>query len=149
LAYTERWDGDMMPPLMVALERGFAGKQLRNGVFYIGWLGETSECDDLAFSEQALTRGATFLPLLASIPVRRVITGYYDSTPDHRPILGGISGLDGFYLAAGFSGHGFMLAPAVGEIMAGLIAGSTIDPLLQEFSLQRFTSCTANEGLQI
>jgi sarcosine oxidase subunit beta len=149
LAYTERCDRDLMHPLVVALERGFAGKQLRNGVFYIGWLGETSESDDLTFTEQALTIGTTFLPSMASLPVRRVITGYYDSTPDHRPILGDISGLDGFYLATGFSGHGFMLAPAVGEIMASVVAGSTSDPLLQEFSLRRFTSGTASEGLQI
>jgi sarcosine oxidase subunit beta len=149
LAYTERCEGELLHPLVVALERGFASKQLRNGVFYIGWLGETAESDDLAFTEQALTIGATLLPLMATLPVRRVITGYYDSTPDHRPILGGVSGLDGFYLATGFSGHGFMLAPAVGEIMAGLIAGSTSDPLLQEFSVQRFTASIANEGLQI
>ncbi len=149
LAYTERCDGEFLHPLVVALERGFAGKQLRNGVFYIGWLGETSESDDLAFTEQALTIGATLLPLMATLPVRRVITGYYDSTPDHRPILGGVIGLDGFYLATGFSGHGFMLAPAVGDIMASLIAGSTSDPLLQEFSLRRFAAGTAKEGLQI
>jgi hypothetical protein len=42
-----------------------------------------------------------------------------------------------------------MLAPAVGEIMASLIAASASEPLLQEFSLQRFTAATANEGLQI
>jgi len=138
-----------MHPLVVAQERSFAGKQLRNGVFYIGWLGETPESDDLTFTERALTAGATLLPLMAQLPVRRVITGYYDSTPDHRPIFGGIQGLDGFYLATGFSGHGFMLAPAVGEIMAGLISGAGIDPLVREFSLQRFAAGTANEGLQI
>jgi sarcosine oxidase subunit beta len=149
LAYTEPGEGEIMRPLVVALERGFAGKQLRNGVFYIGWLGETQESDDLTFTEQALTLGATLLPLMVSLPVRRVITGYYDSTPDHRPILGAISGLSGFYLATGFSGHGFMLAPAVGEIMANLIAESTSDPVLQEFSLQRFTGSSAGEGLQI
>ena len=149
LAYSERCEDELMRPLVVALERGFAGKQLRNGVFYIGWLGETQDSDDLTFTEQALTRGATLLPSMASLAVRRVVTGYYDSTPDHRPILGGISGLSGFYLATGFSGHGFMLAPAVAEIMANLIAGSTIDPLLQEFSLRRFTGSYAIEGLQI
>lgn len=149
LLYTERCEGDFMHPLVVALERGFAGKQLRNGVFYVGWLGETPESDDLTFTEQALTIGATLLPLMASLPVRRVITGYYDSTPDHRPILGSVSGRDGLYLATGFSGHGFMLAPAVGELMASSIAGSANDPLLQEFSLQRFNASTVNEGLQI
>jgi sarcosine oxidase subunit beta len=149
LAYTEPCDIALMHPLVIALERGFAGKQLRNGVFYIGWLGETPESDDLTFTEEALTLGATLLPLMSSLPVRRVITGYYDSTPDHRPILGGISGLDGLYLATGFSGHGFMLAPAVGEIIANLIAGLASDPLLQRFSIQRFAARTASEGLQI
>jgi len=149
LAYSERCEDELTRPLVVALERGFAGKQLRNGVLYIGWLGETQDSDDLTFTEQALTRGATLLPSMASLPVRRVVTGYYDSTPDHRPILGGISGLNGFHLATGFSGHGFMLAPAVGEIMANLIAGSTIDPLLQEFSLRRFIGSHASESLQI
>ena len=149
LLYTEPCEGDFMQPLVVALERGFAGKQLRNGVFYLGWLGETPDSDDLTFTEQALTLGATLLPLLETLPVRRVITGYYDSTPDHRPILGRVSGLDGLYLATGFSGHGFMLAPAVGEIVANSIAGSASDGLLQEFSLQRFSASTINEGLQI
>jgi len=149
LAYTEPCGGSLMAPLVVALERSFAGKQLRNGVFYIGWLGEAPESDDLTFTEQALTAGATLLPLMAEIPVRRVITGYYDSTPDHRPILGGISGLDGLYLATGFSGHGFMLAPAIGEMMAQLVTGSKIDPLFQEFSLERFAASPLSEGLQI
>jgi sarcosine oxidase subunit beta len=149
LAFTEPRDGSLMHPLVVALERSFAGKQLRNGVFYMGWLGETPESDDLTFTEQTLAAGAALLPLIAQLPVRRVITGYYDSTPDRRPILGGVGGLDGLYLAAGFSGHGFMLAPAVGEIMAGLITGSKIDPLLQQFSPQRFAARTASEGLQI
>ena len=89
------------------------------------------------------------MPLMTSLPVRRVITGYYDSTPDHRPILGGISGLDGFCLATGFSGHGFMLAPAIGEMLANFIAGSTSDPMLDEFSLRRFNASNVSEGLQI
>jgi sarcosine oxidase, subunit beta len=149
LAYTEPRGESLMHPLVVALERSFAGKQLRNGVFYIGWLDETPESDDLSFIEQALTAGATLLPLMAEMQVRRVITGYYDSTPDHRPILGAIGGLDGLYLATGFSGHGFMLAPVVGEIMAQLIAGSKIDPLLQDFSIGRFAASPVFEGLQI
>jgi sarcosine oxidase subunit beta len=149
LAYTEPRVGNLMHPLVVALERGFAVKQLLNGVFYIGWLRETPDSDDLTFIEAALSAGATLLPLMTDLPVRRVIAGYYDSTPDHRPILGSIGGLDGLYLAAGFSGHGFMLAPAVGETMANLIAGAGVDPLLQEFSLQRFITNTSAEGLQI
>jgi len=149
LAYTEPREASLMLPLVVALERSFAGKQLRNGVFYIGWLGETPDSDDLTFTEQALNAGSTLLPLMSRLPVRRVITGWYDSSPDHRPILDRVSGSDGLYLACGFSGHGFMLSPAVGELMAQLIASAGNDPLLPEFSLDRFSSDTAKEGLQI
>lgn len=149
LAYTEPMARPLMHPLVVALERGFAGKQLLNGVFYLGWLGETPETDNLTFTERALTAGSTLLPALAELPVRRIVEGVYDSTPDHRPILGEVPGMDGLFLATGFSGHGFMLAPAVGEMLAGLIAGRGSDPVLEHFSLQRFARSVEGEGLQI
>lgn len=149
LAYTEPLGKSVMPPLVVSLERGFAGKQLRNGVFYIGWLGETPDSDDLRFIERALSAGTTFVPEMESLPVRRVVTGFYDSTPDHRPILGPVRDYEGLHLATGFSGHGFMLAPAVGEIIANAIIGSKADRLLADFALERFATHTASEGLQI
>lgn len=149
LAYTEPWPEKVLPPLVVALDRSFAGKQLSNGVFYLGWLGETGNSDDLTFVERALSGGATLFPVLAELPVRRVIAGHYDLTPDARPILGTVAGLDGLYIAAGFSGHGFMLAPAVGECLAKLVAGEAADPVLKDFSLTRFADARRAEGLQI
>ena len=56
-----------------------------------------------------------------SFPV--LVEGFYDVTPDHQPILGAVHGLDGLWLAAGFSGHGFMMAPAVGRRLAAAISG--------------------------
>jgi sarcosine oxidase subunit beta len=44
-------------------------------------------------------------------------------TPDAHPILGGVPGIDGYLQAVGFSGHGFMLAPVVGRIMAEMALG--------------------------
>jgi sarcosine oxidase, subunit beta len=149
LAYTESLPERVLPPLVVAFGRSFAGKQLSNGVFYLGWLGETSDSDDLTFVERALSGGETLFPMLAELPVRRVIAGYYDLTPDARPILGSVPGFNGLYLAAGFSGHGFMMAPAVGEILARLVAGGEADPLLEHFSLMRFAAERRAEGLQI
>jgi len=66
-------------------------------------------------------------------------TGLYDVTPDWHPVLGRVDGLDGFYLCAGFSGHGFKIAPAVGELMAEEIVDGrahTVD--LSRFNLARF-----------
>jgi sarcosine oxidase subunit beta len=49
-------------------------------------------------------------------------SGLYDVTPDWHPAVGRVPGADGVYVAAGFSGHGFKLAPAVGLALAELIA---------------------------
>lgn len=57
-------------------------------------------------------------------------SGVITVTPDFNPILGRISGVDGFIVAVGFSGHGFKIAPAVGQCIAELIAdgeSSTVD----------------------
>ena len=57
-------------------------------------------------------------------------------TPDHQPLIGEVE--DNLWLAAGFSGHGFMLAPAVGRRLAGAVAGSPVDDLLDAFAPDRF-----------
>jgi len=72
------------------------------------------------------------LPVMARATPRGGWSGVYDVTPDWHPILDEIKEVKGYYCAAGFSGHGFKLCPAVGEMMADLIihgkkAGSDID----------------------
>jgi glycine/D-amino acid oxidase-like deaminating enzyme len=49
--------------------------------------------------------------------------GAYDYTPDWNPLLGPAPGMDGLYLALGWSGHGFKLAPSVGEVVADALTG--------------------------
>jgi sarcosine oxidase subunit beta len=44
-------------------------------------------------------------------------------TPDFNPLLGKVDEVEGFYVAGGFSGHGFKLSPMVGKCMAELIIG--------------------------
>jgi sarcosine oxidase, subunit beta len=63
-------------------------------------------------------------PQAAGAPVVRAWAGLYDMTPDAHPIIGWVG--DGVYAACGFSGHGFMQAPAVGEAVAEeLLEGSS------------------------
>ena len=78
-----------------------------------------------------------------------LIEGFYDVTPDHQPILGSVDGLDGLWLAAGFSGHGFMIAPAVGRRLAGAIGGEAHHPSLEELSLARFDGKPLEQETQI
>jgi glycine/D-amino acid oxidase-like deaminating enzyme len=76
-----------------------------------------------ADAEPRLRRALTAaLPALASAEVVTTIAGVYDVTPDWHPLLGPWPGIDGLYLAAGFSGHGLKLAPAVGEAVADELA---------------------------
>lgn len=63
------------------------------------------------------------VPELAEAGIARGTTGIYDMTPDLRPLLGRLPGIDGLVLAAGFSGTGFKISPAVGESIAALIEG--------------------------
>tara|TARA_B100001750_G_C15246504_1_gene465598 strand:+ start:124 stop:513 length:390 start_codon:yes stop_codon:yes gene_type:complete len=66
-------------------------------------------------------------------------SGLFTITPDWHPILGKAEGIDGLYLATGFSGHGFKLSPMVGLAMSDLIVGKTsTDVDISELNLSRF-----------
>ncbi len=61
------------------------------------------------------------IPALKYVSVIRQWGGYYAETPDHNAAIGKIKEIEGYYIAAGFSGHGFMLAPAVAEGVADIM----------------------------
>ncbi|HET7344228.1 MAG TPA: FAD-binding oxidoreductase [Methylomirabilota bacterium] len=87
---------------------------------------------------EALTRTARAMPRLAEARYRRGWSGAFDITPDWMPILDETP-LAGFWVAAGMSGHGFKLSPAVGEMMAALITGATPPVSATPFRFGRFT----------
>jgi len=71
--------------------------------------------------------------------LRGGFTGVYDCSPDLQPMLGPVADIDGLYVAAGFSGHGFKLSPVIGELMAEQICeGRTTLVELDLFSPSRF-----------
>jgi sarcosine oxidase subunit beta len=61
------------------------------------------------------------VPKLADAGLAHGITGVYDMSPDARPILGEVPGIGGLHVAAGFSGMGFKISPAVGLVMSELL----------------------------
>jgi sarcosine oxidase subunit beta len=85
----------------------------------------------------ALARTARAIPALAHARFKQGYAGAFDITSDWMPILDE-SPLRGLYVAAGMSGHGFKLAPAVGEMMAALVTGATPPVSLAPFRLDRF-----------
>jgi sarcosine oxidase subunit beta len=71
--------------------------------------------------EEIIDRACRRVPKLEGAEVMRGVTGVYDMTPDSRPLLGEISGIDGLYVCAGFSGMGFKISPAIGLVMSELV----------------------------
>jgi sarcosine oxidase subunit beta len=61
-------------------------------------------------------------PVLSRVKVLRQWAGCYDLTPDANPIVGPVDEVESFYQCSGFMGHGFMMAPVVGKLMAQLVA---------------------------
>jgi glycine/D-amino acid oxidase-like deaminating enzyme len=72
---------------------------------------------------EVLERTGRAIPRLSEAQYRGGWAGAFDITPDWMPILDRAP-VEGFWVAAGMSGHGFKLAPAVGEMMAALITGA-------------------------
>jgi sarcosine oxidase subunit beta len=75
-------------------------------------------------------------PTAAGVPVARAWACRYDMTPDLHPILGAAG--EDLYLACGFSGHGFMQAPAVGAAVAAELLGESPPFDLSAYRLERF-----------
>lgn len=90
-------------------------------------------------AEPVLARTSRALPRLAEARWTRGYAGAFDITPDWMPILDE-SPLTGFWIAAGMSGHGFKLAPAVGETMAALVTGGAPPVSAAPFRLDRFAA---------
>jgi sarcosine oxidase subunit beta len=98
------------------------------------WDAPETVRDDLV--EDWRERLARRYPRAAGAPVRRAWAGLYDMTPDAHPIIGDVG--EGLYAACGFSGHGFMQSPAVGDAVAAELLGETPPFDLAPYRLARF-----------
>ena len=100
--------------------------------------GETYAIDE-EFHLKTLERAVYRLPLLEHARVAWQMAGLYETTPDAHPIIGLARRVPGFYIAAGFSGHGFQHSPATGRVMSEIIldgASKTVD--VSMLDLERF-----------
>jgi sarcosine oxidase, subunit beta len=90
------------------------------------------------FLEKMFEQAARRAPALASAGVKTAWAGLYESTPDHQAILGPIAEVEGFWCAAGFSGHGFMQAPAASLLLTQLLLDKKSEIDISSFAFERF-----------
>jgi sarcosine oxidase subunit beta len=98
------------------------------------WDGPAEVRDDLV--EDWRERLGARYPAAAGVPLRRAWAGFYDMTPDAHPVIGRVA--DHVYAACGFSGHGFMQSPAVGDAVAAELLGEEPPFDLAPYRLGRF-----------
>ena len=85
-----------------------------------------------------LKRIGDLVPEMQGLRLTRTWGGYVDMTPDFLPIIGAVNRIDGFYVATGFSGHGFAVGPVVGKLMAELIVDGRTSLDITSFRPERF-----------
>lgn len=98
---------------------------------------------DLEFVKLALDNVKRAIPQLSDLRVVHAWAGAIDTTPDLIPIISDVATLPGLYLATGFSGHGFALGPAAGELVADMVTGSEPMMDIAPYRLSRFTDGTS------
>jgi sarcosine oxidase subunit beta len=77
-------------------------------------------------------------PRIADVGIRGRWAGLYEMTPDHNAIIGEVAGVSRFLYATGFSGHGFLQGPAVGEILRDLVLDRPTFADISPLSAERF-----------
>jgi glycine/D-amino acid oxidase-like deaminating enzyme len=82
---------------------------------------------------------AESFPAFKNVAVAQSWGGMIDVMPDAIPVISAVDTLPGFFIATGFSGHGFGIGPGAGRLMADMVTGAPplVDPA--PFRLSRFT----------
>lgn len=133
----------MQGPMVMSFSLNIYCQQTPHGSFIMG-RGDDKEPRDLRitsswqFLDEMAKTVTDLLPPIGKLRVIRQWAGLYNITPDRQPIYGGVNGLDGYYMALGYSGHGFMFGPMTGLLMAEMILGEELSIDISMLSLERF-----------
>lgn len=133
----------MQGPMVISFYHGIYCQQTPHGSFIMGQ-GDPNEPrgHDLGhswrFLEEVTRKVTRILPPLKGLRLVRQWSGSYNMTPDAQPIIGEAPEVKGFFMAVGFSGHGFMLAPMTGQLLAEKILGLPTSLPIDMLGLERF-----------
>lgn len=93
----------------------------------------------LEFLSTYARRLVRLMPILGDVKILRQWAGPYDQSPDGNPIVGAPPGHPDFFLACGFVGHGFMMAPIVGKLYGEWLTGGAKHEIFERYTLGRFS----------
>lgn len=134
------WLPDQVP-LTIDFHRGWYFRREGKGLLLSGPKDNLSSFNmHIDYEAMALTAENSMrrVPVMERAQIIRGWAGLYEISPDHHAILGEVPSLPGFFLANGFSGHGFQHSPAVGKVMAELLLQERPSIDISALSLERF-----------
>jgi sarcosine oxidase subunit beta len=139
---TER-TASIQGPMVMSFSKNIYCQQVPHGSFLMGRSNPSAQKNhDISSSWQFLDEMAKtvkhILPEVAKLRVIRTWGGSYNISPDRQPIISDTEKLKGFFMACGFSGHGFMFAPITGELLTEIILGKTLDDYAKDLHINRF-----------
>lgn len=118
----------MQGPMVMSFSLNLYCQQTPHGSFIMG-RGDANEPRDLRitsswhFLDEMAATITKVLPPVGKLRFIRQWAGLYNITPDRQPIYGPVPEVEGFYLAVGFSGHGFMFGPMTGLLVSEMVLG--------------------------
>jgi sarcosine oxidase subunit beta len=130
-------------PMVISFTNNIYCQQVPHGSFIMGRsnpqvehnhdIGSTHE-----FLDEMSKTAVNLLPPLGELRVTRQWGGSYNISPDRQPIISETDQLKGFYMACGFSGHGFMFAPMTGLLMSEIILNEPLTIDITDLHIDRF-----------
>jgi sarcosine oxidase subunit beta len=97
---------------------------------------------DPAWLERVMGVAERRLPALLDLGIAGGWKGYYEVTPDHNALVGEARAPERFLYATGFSGHGFLQGPAIGEVVRDLVLGREPFVDVSPLAVERFAHAT-------
>ena len=147
----------ILKPVIGVGNANMSMRQEKSGSFRLSsgaqdWSGKLTEKDRKPYALPSLEKvyatldlGFNVLPLLKESPIRDVWGGLLDLTPDALPVMDKVPDINGLYVAAGFSGHGFGIAPATSHILSNLLLNKPSELPIEAFSIRRFENHKSSE----
>lgn len=129
-------------PMVVDVASGLYCHKESKGLL-LGWADRNVQPSfdisvDPDYTDAILERALDRMPQLETAEVANQWAGLYETTPDHRGIVGWEPSVQGLFHAVGFSGHGLMHAPAVGLVTSEMLAGKETSVDISDLAPDRF-----------
>lgn len=129
-------------PMVVDVSSGLYCHKESKGML-LGWADKNVQPSfdvslDPDYTDAILERALELMPQLEEAEVANEWAGLYETTPDHRAIIGYESKVKGMFHVCGFSGHGFMHAPAAGIVTTEILSGKTPTIDISSYAPERF-----------